>query len=421
MPVHGGVKLASFFADHMVLQRDRKICIWGLGDPNATVKVTIASQRVTAVVETNGAWKTYLAPMAAGGPYRLTASQGDTVDIVEDVLYGDLWLCSGQSNMQMPVKETAAVEQAAVSANHPQLRLCTVAKGWNAAPQTAADIKWQLCARASASDFSAVGYYFSSELLQDAALANVPIGVIDSSFGGTTCEGWIPQSALASCAPQSLHDSMFGIKPAMLYNAMIAPLGHTPIKGVVWYQGEGNSGHPDTYPLLLSTLIASWRQQFDSPDLPFAIFQLPDYASPWGGYYWSWIRAAQSQVAKSIPHISLVVGIETTDGYNLHPKQKMEIARRAALLVRRDVYKENIVASGPTFKAASVNHSNIWVTFDTGGNRLASRSTSKDIRGFAVAGDNGIYHFSSARIDGDSVSVDCAQVSRSACQCDCLG
>jgi sialate O-acetylesterase len=409
-PMHASVKLASFFSDHMVLQRDRKICIWGIGDANASVEVSIASQRVSTVVATNGSWKVYLEPMVAGGPYILTASLGKNTNTINDVLYGDIWLCSGQSNMQFPVKESAASEQESTPAHRPQLRLCTVSKTWKAEPQSSADIMWQVCTPESARDFSAVAYYFACQLLQDPALANVPIGVIDSSFGGTTCEGWIPQTALAGFDPKILHNSMFGIKPSMLYNAMIAPLGNTPIKGVVWYQGESNSAHPDTYPRLLSTLIAEWRKQFNTPDLPFFIVQLPDYASQWEGFYWPWEREAQAQVAKSVSNTTLAVGIETTDGFNLHPKQKLEIARRTAFLVRRDVYNENIVASGPTFKAASVEGATIRVTFDASGNHLASRSTNNEVRGFAVAGDDGIYRFANARIDGESVIVHCDQV-----------
>jgi hypothetical protein len=196
----------------------------------------------------------------------------------------------------------------------------------------------------------------------------------------------------------------------MIYNAMIHPLGPASLTGVVWYQGEGNAGQPQTYPQLLSTLITTWRAQFDSPNLPFAIVQLPDFASPWGGYYWSWIRAAQAQVVRTVPHTSLVVGIETTDGYNLHPKQKWEIGRRTALLVRHDVYKENIAGAGPTLKTVRTGPTNIWLTFDIEGSRLINRATNEEVRGFAVAGDDGIYHYASARISGDRVSLECAEV-----------
>ena len=403
------LKLASFFADHMVLQRDRKICIEGTGEAGAVVDVRLAAQHTEATVNTNHCWQAYLDPVPAGGPYTLTAASGSQKVTLSDVLYGDVWLCSGQSNMQMPVKECDAAEQQAMVAALPNLRLCTVGKGWNAKPQAAADIKWRVCTPETVRDFSAVGYFFAAELQRDPALATVPIGVIDSSFGGTTCEGWIPRESLAGFDPKDLHQSMFGIQPSMLFNAMIAPLGNSPIKGVVWYQGESNSGHPDTYPRLLGTLISDWRKQFDTPRLPFFIVQLPDYASQWDGFYWPWQREAQAKVVQSTPDTDLVIGINTTDGFNLHPKQKLEIGRRTALLARRDVYGEQIVASGPLFKSARVDGSTVQVTFETGADGL-SNSSSGALKGFMLAGHDGVYHFADARIAGSDVIIQSDQI-----------
>lgn len=402
------LQLASFFGDHMVLQRDRRICIWGMGEVGASVEVSVASRHASAVVGTNQCWQVWLDPMTAGGPYVLSATSGTRTVTVGDVLYGDVWLCSGQSNMQMPVKECDAPEQQAMLASIARLRLCTVGKGWNAEPQSSADIKWRNCTPATAGNFSAIGYFFASELMRDPAISRLPIGVIDSSFGGTTCEGWVPKASLADFDPNDLHESMFGIKPAMLYNAMIAPLGNSPIKGVVWYQGESNSGHPATYPRLLSALIGDWRKQFDTPDLPFFIVQLPDYAYQWDGFYWPWEREAQAEVVQSTPHTSLVIGINTTDGFNLHPKQKLEIGRRAALLARRETYHEDIVASGPTFKSLKVAGPIAEVTFQS--NDGLSNSSPANLQGFMIAGHDGVYHFADATINGSDVLLKCSQV-----------
>ena len=410
VPLHAAdFKFAPYFGDHMVLQRDQKICVWGTAHPGAQVEVNIASQKVVTTVETDGHWKLFLQPISAGGPYTLTAASGRQNVTLNDLLFGDVWLCSGQSNMQMPVKECVADEQRATLASHPNLRLCTVGKGWNAKPQFSADIHWKVCTPDSARDFSAVGYFFTSELLKDEALRRVPIGVVDSSFGGTTCEGWIPEPALAAFKSNELHESMFNIKPSMLYNGMIAPLGGAMFKGVIWYQGESNSGHPDTYPRFLSTMISEWRKLFAEPDLPFFIVQLPDYASQWDGFYWPWEREAQAKVTQTTPHTTLVSGINTTDGNDLHPKTKFEIGRRVALAVRCAVYDEKIIASGPTFRSANVEGSAIRVNFDTHDNGL-SNSVSGNVRGFAVAGSDGTYHFAEARIDGESVIVQCPEV-----------
>jgi len=403
------LKLASIFGDHMVLQRERPICIWGEGEPNNPIEVSIANRRAAATVGPDGRWEVRLRPLAAGGPCRLMVASGSRAITLNDVLVGDVWLCSGQSNMQMPVKECAPAEQEATLAERPRLRLCTVAKSAAAKPQSSADIKWRTCTPESAREFSAVGYFFACELLKDRKLARLPIGLIDSSFGGTACEGWIPRNALSGFSPSQLHDSMFGIKPAALYNAMIAPLGHAALKGVLWYQGESNSAHPETYPRLFSTLAAEWRKQFEDSQLPFFVVQLPEYVKLWEGFYWPWEREAQAQAVRAVPSSALVPAINTTDGFDLHPKQKLEIGRRLALRVRQDVYRENIAACGPVFQDANVEGSKIRVRFDTGGDGLASSSPG-GVRGFALAGDDGSYHFARGTIEGDSVVVQCDEV-----------
>jgi sialate O-acetylesterase len=403
------LKMASVFGDHMVLQRQRPVCIWGAGEPGTTVKVTFADREGTCAVAADGHWQVRLEPLPAGGPYRLVVSSADRRITLDDVLIGDVWLCSGQSNMQMPVRECLAAEQEATLAERPRVRLCSLAKSSNAKPQASADIKWRTCTSGSARDFSAVGYFFACELLKDPKLADLPIGLIDSSFGGTTCEGWIPQSALSGFSTNQLHDSMFGIKPAALYNAMIAPLGPCSLKGVLWYQGESNSAHPETYPRLFATMASEWRKQFGDPDLPFFVVQLPEYVRLWEGFYWPWEREAQAQAVRAVPHSFLVLAISTTDGFDLHPKQKLEIGRRIALQVRSRVYGEKIVSSGPIFRSAQVDGGSIRVRFDTGGDGLAS-SPPGGIKGFALAGEDGTYHFAHAGIEGDSVVVECDEV-----------
>ena len=258
-----------------------------------------------------------------------------------------------------------------------------------------------LASRDSARDFSGVGFFFAAELLADPALRGVPVGVIDASFGGTMCEAWVPAEALAGFAREELRNSMFGIAPSALYNGMIAPLGKAPIKGVVWYQGEGNSDRPSHYPRLLAALFASWRNRFETPDLPFIVVQLPDFAG-WSGLSWAWMREAQATAVRATEHASLAVGIATNDGSDLHPRQKREIGRRAALLALHDVYGRPVVARGPEFRRASPEGHSIRVTFDTTGDGLAS-SGGGPIRGFAVAGADGRYCYADAAVDGDAV------------------
>jgi sialate O-acetylesterase len=403
------VRFSKLFGNDMVVQRGLPIRVWGDCTPNANVQVSLGTQRATAQAAADGTWQVTLEPIAQGGPYTLTATADGATKTLTNILCGDVWLCSGQSNMQLPVKEVDPVEQKAALVERPTLRLCSVAKTPSPKPLSSADIQWRVCTPDSARDFSAVACFFASELLKDPALVKVPIGLVDSSFGGTTCEGWIPQPALANFAAKDLHDSMFSIKPANLYNGMIGPLGPIALKGVIWYQGESNSAHPETYPALLATMISEWRKQFGEPALPFFVVQLPEYANLWEGFYWPWIREMQARAVQSISNSALVVSLRTTDGFNLHPKEKLEIGRRTALLARQLAYHEHILARGPVFKDATVQGSTIRVNFDTAGDGLAAAS-GDGVRGFAVAGADGEYHFADARIDGESVIVGTEQV-----------
>lgn len=403
--------LPEIFGNNMLVQRGQPVRVWGKCDPNGTVQVSFDSRNATAHAGVDGSWQVSLEALPAGGPYTLLVRTERGAITLTNILCGDLWLCSGQSNMQMAVKEVSPKEQKAALVERPTVRLCSVAKSASAKPLASADIQWRVYTRDSARDFSAVACFFAEELLKDRALAEVPIGLVDSSFGGTTCEGWIPGPALTNFGTNDLHDSMFGIKPANLYNAMIAPLGDTKFKGVLWYQGESNAAHPATYPTLLGTMISEWRKQFGQPRLPFFVVQLPEYADLWEGYYWPWIREMQAKAVQSIPDTALVVSLGTTDGFDLHPKEKLEISRRAALLARRVAYGEDLVALGPVFKSASAEGPALRVAFDTGGAGLAS-TAADGVRGFAVAGADGEYHFAEGRILGDGVIVRSDEVSR---------
>jgi sialate O-acetylesterase len=408
---HAEVWLPKIFGSNMLVQRGQPVPVWGKCEPNGTVQVTFGSRHATAQAGVDGSWQVSLDAVPTGGPYTLTVRAEQDAVTLTNILCGDLWLCAGQSNMQMPVKEVNPMEQRAALVERPSVRLCSVAKNPSAKPLTSGDIQWRVYTPDSARDFSAVACFFAGELQKDLAMSDVPIGVVDSSFGGTTCEAWIPGPALTGFNTNDLHDSMFGIKPANLYNAMIAPLGNTKFKGVIWYQGESNSAHPETYPTLLSTMISEWRHQLGQARLPVFIVQLPDYANLWEGYYWPWIREMQAKAVQSIPETALVVSLGTTDGFNLHPKEKLEIGRRTALLARRVAYGEDIVALGPVFKSASAEGPALRVAFDTGGEGLAS-TAADGVRGFAVAAADGEYHFAEGRIEGDSVVVQSAEVSR---------
>ena len=396
------IKLAPVFADGMVIQRDRPVQVWGTTDINAAIDVALDGRHAQATSDITGKWSATLPAGAAGGPFTLDvrSKAGDVT--IHDVLRGDVWLCGGQSNMQMSLGEADGGKTLATSAaSHKTLRLCKVATaGDDSGPKSTADIKWTTATPQTAAKFSAVGYFFGDGLLKSPGLDNVPLGLLESDLGGTVAEAWAPKEDLAGIDPAKIGMSMFGIKPTALYNGMIAPLGPVGLKGVIWYQGEGNAGDPETYPAKLSAVIRGWRKQFENSDLPFLVVQLPDYLPDWGGVYWQWLRDAQRQVADTMPHVGLVTTIGTNDGTDLHPKAKRAIGERAALLARQTVYGEAIVGRGPAFEKVDTHGDRLTITFNTDGSTLSAADRDA-VKGFAVAGEDGVYHPAVGRITGD--------------------
>lgn len=399
-------KPASIFGQGMVIQRDRPAPVWGTADAGTKVTVTLGDQTAETTADANGKWQATLPAGPAGGPFTLSIKDGQHTQTLTDVYRGDVWLCSGQSNMQMSLGEADdGKATAAKAARHTKLRLCKVGQAWTDQPQTDAKVQWSPATPETAEKFSAVGYFFADKLLESPEMRNVPVGLIESVLGGTLAEAWAPQQELAGIDPKKISNSMFGIGPTTLYNGMIAPLGPVGLKGVVWYQGEGNSGDPESYPAKLSAVIRGWRKQFQNDAMPFLIIQLPDYAPSWGGTFWQWTRDAQRQVAESLPHVGLVTAINTNDGLDLHPKPKQAIGVRAALLARQTVYNEKIVGYGPVFEKAVPNGNLIEVTFKTNGSELSATNLN-DAGGFLVAGEDGKFRRAKARLAGrDSVIV----------------
>lgn len=398
------LSLGAPFGDHMVLQRDRPIRIWGMANAHASVTIKLGSNSESVTANGAGRWNATLQALPAGGPFTLEVSSDDQRAALSDVLMGDVWLCSGQSNMQMSVSEAIGGEAAMARAGKlGQVRLAKVGNAWTDTPQSKADIKWQVAGAKSVGEFSAVGYFFAEELTRDRALKDVPIGVVQSSVGGTVVEAWTPREGLAGFEAKELYDSMFGIKPTTLYNGMIAPLGEMQLKGVVWYQGEGNAGHPENYSAKLVAMIQGWRKQFGTPELGFIVVGLPDFLGAWDGQYWCWLREAQAGAVEKTPGAWLALGINTTDGRDLHPKEKVEIGRRVALIARREVYGEQVVARGPMFRGATVEGGKVRVEF-VSEDGLAT-GDGKGPRGFMVAGEDGEFRYAEGVIEGSSVVV----------------
>lgn len=398
----------SGISNGVVLQRGKPIPLSGLASPDTTLTITFASQTQSAKADANGRWSLTLPAIEAGGPFTLTATGNGQSAKVDDVLIGDVWVCSGQSNMQMGLAETIGGENAIADlARQTTIRFLEVPRGGADSPQPEIKAEWKHGSPETLAKFSAVGGFFAAHLHRDPSLAGVPLGIINSSFGGTSIEAWSPANSLSEIPKDQLCGSMFGIPPGALFNNMIHPLFARPIKGVLWYQGEANAGQPALYFKLLRNLMEQWRNGWKQPDLPFLIVQLPAFDGTMGGLDFGWLREAEIQACAGFPHAWSAVTYDTTDGLDLHPKEKEEIGRRLALIAKREVYGLKVNAHGPRMQRVETSDKQVTVTFDQ---EVRARD-GKSPLGFALAGGDGDYRFATAIINGNKVILEADGVS----------
>ena len=432
------VTLPKVFSSHMVLQRDMPIHIWGDAAPGEQVTVDLHGTTNTATTDNLGRWSLRLPPQSAGGPYTLTIHGTNTVQL-DDILIGDLWLASGQSNMEMPLAGfpgNAVVKDAdkeIAAADHPQIRLLLVAQDTSEYPLE--DVKaatgWSQCTPETAKNFSAVAYFFARALQQH---QHVPIGLIDSTWGGTPAEAWTSLDALGSDAalmpvfaaraekmdsettaqrvdqadkqlkaegktiPPKWHPNPGSWRPAALYNAMIAPFTPLTIRGVIWYQGETNSAlnRAPLYSHLFPAMIQDWRSKWGQGNFPFLFAQISAFDSPEEN--WGLLRDAQRRTLHLID-TGMAVTIDIGSEHNVHPSDKQTVGERLSLLARNISYGETLVASGPLFRLAYPDHGAMHVWFTNASGLKASGA----VQGFEVAGADGKFVPATAKIEGDTV------------------
>jgi sialate O-acetylesterase len=442
------VSLPQILASHMVMQRGEPVHIWGWARPSERVGVSFREETETATADPTGRWELYLSPKNAGGPYVLTV-QGENKIVLDDILVGDLWIASGQSNMQIPLQgfnpETQIKDAAKeiAQANYPNIRIVRLETKRSSYPIEDATVAaaWSRCNSDTAQTFSAVAYFFAREL---ETTQKVPIGIVDASWGGTPIEAWTSApafSANANLMPVLAHfselmnartaelrkikledaedDALKSLgkplptrrahpnyetwEPNDIFNAMIAPLTPLRIRGVIWYQGESNSetqSQAALYEQGLTTLIADWRSHWKQGNFPFLFTQI----SAWGASSpspWCVTREAQRR-ALSIANTAMAVTIDVGDPTQIHPPNKQVVGRRLALAARALVYGERIEFSGPLFRDAFSRGSTLTVRFDHAGTLMA---TATPLEGFEVAGPDHNYYPASAKIEGDTVEV----------------
>ncbi|WP_193212335.1 sialate O-acetylesterase [Luteolibacter marinus] len=412
-PLPGAAELAfdSPFTPHMVLQRDAPIVVRGRGEADATLTVDFGSEKQSTRIAADGTWSVSFGPLPAGGPFAMTARAGADQAQLDDLLVGDVWVFAGQSNMQMGLDEVDGGPGAIGSAK-PGLpvRLLSMPKSGAERPDASLGAEWKTCTPEALRKFSAVAWFFGKHLRQNPELAEVPLGLIDSSFGGTAIEGWTPLDELPAIPADRISGSMFGIPPGHLYNRMIFPLHAYRIKGAAWYQGEANAGKPEVYSELLQNLMQRWRQHWEQPELPFLVVQLPAFEGRMNGLDFSWLREAEADACRKDPNAWLAVTYDTTPGFDLHPHEKEEVGRRLALLARREVHHESCAAHGPRMEKLNVAGRRIVLTFD----QPLSVPPGEPARGFMLAGSDGDYRIATATLDGTQLSLEAEGVDRPA-------
>jgi len=409
----------------MVLQQNTQAALWGWGAANDVISITGSwGATATATVDATGKWSTTIqTPVANPGQapvYTLTFSEANNTIVLSNILIGDVWLCSGQSNMCLGLGAATNGTAEVAAANYPSMRIITMGDDMNPNVQNnSISGSWAACTPATAQGFTAVGYFFGRELINDPNI-NIPIGLIRSAVGGSNCQSWVRNEALVAdpflkstfvdpytANPNSSSYASNQQKPSWCYNGMIAPIIPLSIKGTVWYQGEGNASNYSSYKQLWGTLIQDWRSLSGLGNYPFYYVQLPNYTTtdPWAN-----MREAQTTLL-TLTNVGMAVTLDVGDNANIHPINKYPVGKRLALWAKAKTYGENIVYSGPVYKSCSIVNNTIVISFlpETIGGGLIS-SDGAALKSFQIAGADNVMYDATAIISGNTIIVSSANV-----------
>jgi len=447
--------LPAVFSDDMVLQRDYRLPVWGWAAPGANIVVALADQEALATADADGAWRVTLAPLPAGGPLKLTVTCGAERRRFSNVMIGDVWVCSGQSNMQLPVLQANDALREIAAAHHSDVRLLTVPNVVAGTPQDDFEGGWVTCGPDTVPDFSAVGYFFGRRMHTELGVA---IGLINSSWGGTPAEAWTCRDVLRSTPAlkptllrwkkiEALYADLRGryelqvveyeqalacaeaagdlapLEPPMppgpghchqpggLYNAMITPLMPFAIRGVVWYQGESNADRAAEYRTLFPEMIKCWRRSWGQGDFPFIFVQLANYGAhhdPPSDDGWAEMREAQA-CALGLPQTGMAVIIDVGNPRDIHPKNKQDVGQRLALSALHVAHGRELVHSAPLYDSMTVEGDAVRLHFRHCGGGLRA-ADGEPLCDFAIAGDDRRFVWGEAVLDGDTILVRSAAV-----------
>jgi sialate O-acetylesterase len=441
--VHAKLKLPSMFTDHAVLQREMPVPVWGTAEPGAEVHVAIAGQTHKTKADDKGNWTVTLKPLSLGEPLKLVVESGGDRAEVNDILVGEVWLCSGQSNMEWPLSAATNSDLEIAAANHPQIRLVRVKGQGSQTPVEDFNGEWNVCTPKSVPGFSAVGYFFGRELNDQ---LGVPIGLIDDSWGGSACEAWISRARMEG---NPLYDELIkdwdervknfdeakwktdlaewqkkadearkagkpapgnrppgenpaygNHRPANLYHARVEPVMPYAIRGVIWYQGESNAGRAYQYRDMFPLMIKSWREDWKQGDFPFYWVQLADYMDERnepGDSAWAELREAQTMTQDKLPKTGQAVIIDVGEGNDIHPRNKVEVGRRLARLALARDYGKAFDSQSPRYQSMEQDGDKIILKFKDVGGGLKTVD-SREVKGFAIAGEDHNWHWAEAKI-----------------------
>ena len=404
------ISLPEIFSDNMVLQQKSDVILWGWAKTGETIVISAdwMDSDITVKADVQGTWKTTIKTPGSGGPYNIHL-KGQNEVILKNVLIGEVWLCSGQSNMEMSAQwGIDNADEEIKNANYPEIRLFTVSTSTSHFPQDHLAGKWSVCTPEEMKPFSAIGYFFARKLYKE---LGVPVGIINSSWGGTPAESWMPEETiqksdfLREAAAKQKVVPWGPVEPARIYNAMINPLIPFRIAGVLWYQGEANTINYYAYKQLLSALITSWRDKWGY-EFPFYYAQIAPYkyGNPFEGVE---VRDAQRR-ALDVPNTGMAILSDLCDTLNIHPKNKQDAALRLANIALNRYYKTvKIEDSGPLYKGIFIDKNKAIISFD---HSEGLRAAGDKLTYFEIAGDDKVFYPAEAKIKNGQVIVQSKKV-----------
>jgi len=411
--VQAEVKPHALFTDGMVLQRGVELPVWGTADDGEEVTVTLGKDTQTTKAQ-GGKWQVKLKALPAGGPHEVTIKGKNSVTL-KNVLVGEVWVCSGQSNMEWSVNASADPEKVKANSKNPMIRLFQVPRRVSDKPDPTLVGSWKECGPETIGNFTAVGYHFGADLQKN---LNVPIGLIQSAWGGTIAETWMPAKHLAEHSELKTLlkdvDAKKGPNQATaLYNGMIYCLQPYPIKGAIWYQGESNASRAHQYRTLFPLMIQSWRDSWNNPDMPFLFVQLAPFmaiTSEPQESAWAELREAQLLTTTKLKNAGMAVITDVGDPKDIHPRQKAPVGERLALAARSIAYGEKVVSSGPVYDSLKIDGNKAVLSFKSVGAGLTLKG--EKLTGFTICGEDRKFVNADATILEDKIVVSSPNVAK---------